>query len=642
MALLSTQDLTFSYGGLPLLQGVDLRVDAGERLALLGRNGTGKTTLMKVLAGDLPPDSGTVDRQKGITLTRLAQKVPTTLAGTVFDVVASGEPQLGALVAEYHHLSLDLNEASMARFQEVQEKIEAANGWQLHTRVETTLSRLGLYGEARFETLSGGLKRRVLMGRALVGAPDVLLLDEPTNHLDIEAIEWLEDLLIGLPSALLFVTHDRTFLETVATRILELDRGELKSYPGNYRRFLERREHEAEIEERHTAAQDRKLAQEEAWIRQGIKARRTRNEGRVRALEKLREEVRSRQKRTGQADLRIAQGDRSGKMVLEAKGLRFGHDPAQPQVKDLDLRILRGDKIGILGPNGSGKTTLIRLLLGQQEPDAGTLRLGSRLEVAYFDQLRETLDPSQTLVQALDTGDDFVRIGESKRHVIGYLGDFLFSPKQVRGPVEALSGGERSRLLLARLFARTFNVLVMDEPTNDLDIETLEILEARLVDFEGTLLIVSHDRTFLDNVVTSTLVMEGEGRVGSYAGGYSDWLTQRPAVVPVAAPSPTAAPAPAREASVSDTRPESKLAKPKDNPATKKKLSYKDKRDLEQLPERIEALEARQQELLSQLGDPDFYRNHDGEAIKTRQEEAAQLEKDLEAAYERWAELEDH
>ncbi len=622
MSLIRAKDLSLSYGGPVLLVSIDLRLDAGERVALVGRNGTGKSSLLKVLAGDLRPDSGTVDRQRGLKMTRLKQEVPNDLSGPVFDIVASGEPELGGLVAEYHRLSLDLDESTMARFETVQGKIEAAQGWALHNRVETALTRLQLEEVGPFETLSGGLKRRVLMAQALVAEPDLLMLDEPTNHLDIEAIEWLEELLVTLRSALLFVTHDRTFLTRIATRIIELDRGQLRSYPGNYHRYLKRREAELEVLERHAKLEDKKLAQEEAWIRQGIKARRTRNEGRVRALERLREEVRMRPQRMGSAELRFDTRERSGKMVVEAHGLTFGHDEREAIVRDLDLRVLRGDKIGLLGPNGSGKTTLIKLLLGELEPQAGSVRFGSRLDVAYFDQLREQLDPRKTLALSIETSDDYVDIGGGRKHIIGYLGGFLFSPEQIRGQVGSLSGGERNRLLLARLFSRSFNVLVMDEPTNDLDIETLELLEARLVDFKGTLLLVSHDRAFLDNVVTSTLVMEGDGRVGSYAGGYSDWLIQRPEPAPPPEHKPP------------------KTTRKQKSPA-KKRLSYKDKRDLEQLPDQIEALEEQQADLLAKIGDPEFYKTNDSEKIKEAQDAIAKVEKDLEATYERWAELAD-
>ena len=634
-SLLRGQDLTASFSGAPLLDRVSLTIDDGERVALVGRNGTGKSTLLRLIASDLEPDSGVIELGAGRRVSWLTQEAPPEMEGEIFDVVAGGAQELGALVAQYHRLSHSLSHSSsdaerdLARLAEVQHRLEAANGWQLHNRVEATLSRLGLPDEGRFETLSGGFKRRVLLARTLVAEPDLLLLDEPTNHLDIEAIEWLEEMLAGLPSALLFVTHDRSFLRRLATRILELDRGRLRSYPVDYGRYLERKESEAEIEERHTVLQDKRLAQEEAWVRQGIKARRTRNEGRVRALERLREEVRQRQTRTGTASLRFDTAERSGKMVIETQGVTFGYDKATPIVDSLTLRILRGDRIGILGPNGSGKSTLLALLLGQQEPDTGTVRHGSRLEIAYFDQHRERLDPNLSVADNLANGNDHVVVGENRRHVIGYLQSFLFAPEQARSPIEALSGGERNRLLLARLFTRPFNLLVMDEPTNDLDAETLELLEARLVELEGTLLLVSHDRTFLDNTVSSTLVMEGGGRVGMYAGGYSDWLIQRP-----------------RQTLEGTTKNADTNAK-KELPPTskrkderKRKLTYREARDLDALPGLIEELEAEQSSLHARAANPDLYRTNDGDEIRRVQERMKELASELAAAYERWGDLE--
>jgi ATP-binding cassette subfamily F protein uup len=630
MALLRAQDLTVSFSGPPLLDGVRLTIDDGERVALVGRNGSGKSTLLKTISGDLAPDSGTVDLRAGASISRLSQEAPPGMQGEIFDVVAGGAQELGALVAEYHRLSHTLGDGTrdLELLADVQHRLEAAGGWQLNSRVEATLSRLGLPDEGRFETLSGGLQRRVLLARTLVSEPDLLLLDEPTNHLDIEAIEWLEEMLLGLPTALVFVTHDRSFMRRLATRIVELDRGRLTSYPGDYRRYLERIQSDTEIEARHTALQDKKLAREEAWVREGIKARRTRNEGRVRALERLREEVKARRTAPGAASLRYDSAERSGKMVIEARGVGFRYEAVTPIVDDFSLRIMRGDKIGILGPNGSGKSTLLALLLGRREPDVGSVRHGARLEIAYFDQHREQLDPRLSVADNLANGDDHVMVGGKRRHVIGYLESFLFPPDRSRSPIDSLSGGERNRLLLARLFTRPFNLLVMDEPTNDLDVETLELLEARLVEFDGTLLLVSHDRAFLDNTVTSTLVMEGGGRVGMYAGGYSDWLLQRPPPPPETAPS-GAERAAARAKKKEESRSE-----------RKRKLTHREVRDLEALPGQIEALETEQSELHTRAADPDLYRNNDKLEIRRIQDRLSELEVELAAAYERWGELE--
>ena len=631
MALLRVQDLTVSFSGAPLLDRVSLTIDDGERIALVGRNGAGKSTLLRLLAGDLEPDFGLIELAAGQRVSWLTQEAPAGIEGEIFDVVAGGAEELGSLVAEYHRLSHSLGEGEcdLAILAEVQQRLEAAGGWQLHNRVEATLSRLGLPEEGRFETLSGGLRRRVLLARSLVAEPQLLLLDEPTNHLDIEAIEQLEERLAGLPLALLFVTHDRSFLRRLATRILELDRGRLRSFPGDYDRYLERKESEAETEDRHRALQSKELAQEETWVRQGIKARRTRNEGRVRALERLREEVRQRRERTATAGLRFENAERSGKMVIETHDLGFGYEGATPIVESLSLRILRGDKIGILGPNGSGKSTLLALLLIQEEGNTGTVRHGARLEIAYFDQSRDELDPSLSVADNVANGSDHVVVGGKRRHIIGYLQSFLFPPDRARSPIDSLSGGERNRLLLARLFTRPFNLLVMDEPTNDLDLETLELLEARLVEFSGTLLLVSHDRSFLDNTVTSTLVMEGDGRVGSYAGGYSDWLIQR---APPRAED-------ARQRTKTAPRPAA-IGNAELRGERKKKLSYREAKDLAALPARIEELEAEQAALQARVADPDLYRKNDGDEIRRVQKRMAELTAELEAAYERWDELE--
>jgi ATP-binding cassette subfamily F protein uup len=631
MARIGVHNLTLGYGAdAPLLDGVGFQVQPGERIALVGRNGSGKSTLMKILAGDLDPDGGEITMPPGTRITRLAQEVPQGLDGEIFDVVAGGMAELGALITEYHHA---VEAGDLERLEAAQHRMEAAGAWHQERRVETVLSRLQLPATGRFETLSGGLKRRVLLARALVAEPDLLLLDEPTNHLDIPAIEWLEELLLGFAGTLLFVTHDRAFLTKLATRILELDRGHLTDYPGDYDRYRELREHQLDVEAEHNARFDKKLAQEEAWIRQGIKARRTRNEGRVRALQKLRQERRQRRSLTGEARLRIDDADRSGKRVLEVRGVTFQYGAGAPLIEDFSTTLVRGDKVGILGPNGSGKTTLLKILLGELEPTAGAVRRGTNLEIAYFDQLREQLDEDASVADNVAEGNDKVTVGGKTRHVISYLQDFLFPPAQTRSPVKSLSGGERNRLLLARLFTRPFNLLVMDEPTNDLDVETLELLEALLVEFQGTLLLVSHDRAFLDNVVTSTLVMEGGGRVGEYAGGYEDWLFQRSSAGAVP---PSDRQIPQEKAQKKQDRKAEAQRRKAERP---RKLTYRENQELEALPERIENLEKEQAELHGQLADPEFYRTDDGSGVVRLKERLAALETELAAAYERWETL---
>ncbi|MCP3957295.1 MAG: ATP-binding cassette domain-containing protein [bacterium] len=624
MALFSVQGLGLGYGGMPLLEDLGFQIEAGERIALVGRNGSGKSTLLRLLAGELEPDDGQILLQAGCRVAQLDQELPQNLEGDLFDVIAAGVHGVGEKLAEYHHLTADAAELGprrMARLEQVQHEIEAAGGWHLHQRVETVISRLGLPEAGRFEELSGGLARRVLLARALVAEPDLLLLDEPTNHLDIQAIEWLERFLLDHHrGSLLFVTHDRAFLRRLATRILEIDRGRLSDWPGDYDRYVERKRAALDVEAKQDARFDKKLAQEEAWIRQGIKARRTRDEGRVRALEKLREERRARRLTEGTARLARQDAQRSGKIVIEAIDITHSFT-GEPLIESFSTNIHRGDKIGLLGPNGSGKTTLLKILLGELEPGRGRLRHGTRLEVVYFDQHREQLDDDRPVADNVADGADRITVAGKTRHVIGYLQDFLFTPTQSRGPVRHLSGGERNRLLLARLFTRPFNVLVMDEPTNDLDVETLELLEERLIEYDGTLLLVSHDRAFLDNVVTSTLVMAGGGRVEEYVGGYSDWLGQRPSVDE-----------PTRKASRTPSKP-----RPRHGP---RKLSYRERRDLETLPDRIEELEAEQQELHAKMADPALYRRGDGDEIGRFRERLAAVEKELEEVYERWLALE--
>ncbi|GAB4300087.1 MAG: ATP-binding cassette domain-containing protein [Thiohalomonadaceae bacterium] len=626
MALLGLRGVTVSFGGPALLDGVDLSIERGERLCLVGRNGSGKSTLMKVLAAEIVPEDGEVVRQGGLKVARLSQEVPHGLAGSVYDVVAAGLGEAGALLAEYHQVSQQVAQHGsddwLRRLEQVQQRLEAAGGWELNREVETVISRLELPSDASFASLSGGLKRRVLLAQALITRPDLLLLDEPTNHLDIDAIAWLEEFLLGFNGTLLFVTHDRTFLQRLATRIIELDRGRLTSWPGDFATYLRRKQEALDAEAGANALFDKKLAEEEAWIRQGIKARRTRNEGRVRALEAMRRERAERRERQGTARLQLNEAERSGKLVVEAEGVSFSYD-GKPVIKDLSTVIMRGDKVGIIGPNGAGKTTLLRLLLGQLAPQQGSVRLGTKMEVAYFDQHRAILEEEKSVLDNVAQGSEQITVNGQSKHVMSYLQDFLFAPARSRTPVKALSGGERNRLLLARLFTQPANVLVMDEPTNDLDMETLELLESLLVDYSGTLLVVSHDRAFLNNVVTSTLVFEGEGRIGDYVGGYDDWLRQR-RVAPAARTAEKVVPA---------------AAEMRDKSRPKAKLSYKEQRELETLPQRIEALEAEQQALHDAMGAPDFYQQ-DKAAITAVQERLAALEEELMAAYERWERLE--
>jgi len=630
MSLIRTRSLEFSIGGpYPLLEGVDLDIDAGERVCIVGRNGAGKSTLLRLLAGEIEPDDGHVQVAETATMARLAQEVPQGTAGTVFEVVAAALGHAGAVVASYHRLIDNIEVPGNAeRLGEVQAQIEACDGWNLESRVDEVLTRLQLPASADFASLSGGLKRRVLLARALVLDPAVLLLDEPTNHLDIGAIDWLEGSLKGFAGAIVFVTHDRRFLRNLATRIVEIDRARVTSWPGDYANYLRRREERLHAEEMERQRFDRKLAQEEVWIRQGIKARRTRNEGRVRALQEMRRERARRRELQGNVRMEAAEAERSGKRVIEAEAVTFGHGD-DTIVRDFSTRILRGDRLGLVGPNGSGKTTLLHLLLGRLEPRQGTVTHGTRLEVAYFDQQRAQLDEGANAMENVAGGQDFIDLGDRRPHVMSYLQDFLFTPDRARAPITRLSGGERNRLLLARLFARPSNLLVMDEPTNDLDVETLELLEERLVEYNGTLLLVSHDREFLDNVVTGIYVLDCSGRVEESVGGYSDWLAAQPA-------SRTAA----REKSANGNRagPRRAAAKPADG--RRGGLSFDQQQELARLPERIEALETALAERSERLRDPALHAGP-GERIAELNREIAELQADLDAAYERWQALDD-
>ncbi|MDO1529505.1 ATP-binding cassette domain-containing protein [Fulvimonas sp. R45] len=648
MSLIQLQRVDFSIGGPLLLDHVDLSIDARERVCIVGRNGEGKSTLMKLIAGELKPDDGEVRVQGGVVVARMAQEVPQDAAGSVFDVVAEGLGDLGQLLARYHHL---LHEGDLAALGEVQAAIEARHGWDLDRRVADVLARLELPGETDFAALSGGMKRRVLLAQALVQQPDVLLLDEPTNHLDIEAIGSLEGFLKAFDGAIVFVTHDRGFLRALATRIVEIDRGRLTDWPGDYDNYLRRREERLHAEAQANALFDRKLAQEEVWIRQGIKARRTRNEGRVRALKAMRRERAERRELGGNARMTLAGAQASGKKVIELAHVRQSYGD-RVLIGDLDATVMRGDRIGIIGPNGAGKSTLLKIMLGELRPERGEVKLGTGLEIAYFDQHRAQLDDRLNALDNVAQGREYIELGGQRKHIVGYLQDFLFSPERARAPITRLSGGERNRLLLAKLFAQPSNLLVMDEPTNDLDVETLELLEELLADYPGTLLLVSHDRAFLDNVVTSTLVLEGDGKVGEYVGGYSDWLRQRPATTrhpgegrasAERAEHPQGGPKGANEAShPAATMPPRAAPSPDSGPRRsdepKRKLSYKDARELEQLPARIEQLEADIATRSEAMNDPAFYQQ-DSTAIVQANEALAKLQAELDTAYARWAEL---
>ncbi|MCC7051970.1 MAG: ATP-binding cassette domain-containing protein [Gemmatimonadaceae bacterium] len=623
MSLLGLQDVSLAFGGPALLSHADFSIERGERVCLLGRNGTGKSTLLKLLDGSLLPDTGEVVRISGLTVSRLEQEIPEDVGGSMFDVVAAGVGPSGALLAQYHHASLhlatDAGPKALKELERLHHALDAADAWQVHTRVETALQHLSLDPELPFASASGGRKRQALLARALVRQPDILLLDEPTNHLDVAAVEWMERMLVERGTTLVFVTHDRAFLRRVATRIVELDRGTLVDWGGDYDTYLVRKEAALDVEAREWAEFDRKLAQEEVWIRTGIQARRTRNEGRVRNLEQLRVERSQRRDRVGTATLHAQDAARSGRLVVEARDVSFFRGDT-PIIRSFSTIITRGDRVGLIGPNGSGKTTLIRLLLGELAPGSGSITLGTNLEIAYFDQLREQLDEERSVFDTIADGSEWVEIGGARRHVHGYLQEFLFGPERARTPVRALSGGERNRLLLARLFTRTFNLLVLDEPTNDLDIETLVLLEALLLEYGGTLLVVSHDRAFLDNVVTSTFAFEGQGVVREYAGGYADWVRQRPA---------PPAPVPAARAV---------LPAPATRAAKKRKLSYAESRELEALPERIDAVEQERTALYAQLADPLVLR--DGALVAGATARLAALDADLAALTERWEALE--
>ena len=630
MALVTLRNVSVGYGGEPVLEGIDLQIEPGERISLVGRNGSGKSTLLKLLTGQIPAEGGEITRMVGLRVASLTQEVPQELCGSVYDMVAGGLGDVGTALAQYHQFArqaaLHPGPGPLDALHALQHLLEVNSAWSMHQEIAAVLSRMSLFGEALFEHLSAGMKRRVLLARALVSRPDLLILDEPTNHLDLQAILWLEEFLLGYPGALLFVTHDRAFLQRLSTRILEIDRGHLSSWLCDYNAFVERKAALLEAQAHETRVFDKKMQREEEWARQGIKARRTRNEGRRRALEAMREQRRARKEVVGTAQLQLQGAPPSGRLVIRAKGACFAY--GQHVILDrFTTTIMRGDRIGIIGPNGSGKSTLLKVLLGELAPQQGEVRQGTRLEIAYFDQLHAQLDETLTVQQNVGGERQTITVNGQERHVLGYLQDFLFSPHQARGPISGLSGGERNRLLLAKLMTNPSNLLVLDEPTNDLDTETLELLEDLLVEYPGTVLMVSHDRAFLNNVVTSVLALEGDGKVGEYVGGYDDWLRQDQA----------------RKARQQETE---KTALKKTNVPVKqagaqasKRLSFKEQRELEGLPARIEKLEGRQRHVHDVMSGPSFYRSGAAE-IRRLNGELEQVQQELTRALARWEELE--
>lgn len=620
--LITLENVSLAYGLNLLLDKVKFQLSPSERVCLIGRNGAGKSSFLKIVENTVQPDSGIMWRKPNLCLARLAQELPKDSKLTVYEYVAEGLEAAGALLAEYHQLTQRLSHTSSQKefnkLEQLQQKIDVANGWRFEESIKAILQRLSLDPEANLIDLSGGWQRRAALAKALVSEPELLLLDEPTNHLDIDAVAWLEEELLSCQTALLFVTHDRALIDRLATRIIELDRGQLTSWPGNYQLYLRHKEEQLHAEEKQNADFDKKLAQEEQWIRQGIKARRTRNEGRVRALYRLREEFSKRRLREGQVAFQLNDADKSGDLVFAARHVSHGFGDKM-LIKNFSCRIMRGDKIGLIGPNGIGKSTLLNLLLGNLKPEQGTILQGTKLQIAYFDQLRNRLEPEKTVMENALPGSDFLEINGKRRHIISYLADFLFTPDRSRTPVKALSGGEANRLLLARLFSQPSNLIIMDEPTNDLDIETLELLEEQLINYQGTLLLVSHDRAFLDRVVTSTLVFEGNGVIKEYVGGYQDWLEQRKKLMQVDKP-------------VSATG----ALKPKQKPT---KLSYKDQRELDELPTRIEELEKLQLDIETLMSSPAFYKQTETSIIETKKQ-LNDIRMQLEKAYARWSELE--
>jgi ATP-binding cassette subfamily F protein uup len=625
MTLVRFEEVSLDIGDQKILTEADLSIEPGERVCLIGRNGAGKSTTFRLITGEMEYDQGEIVRKSGLVVSQLAQSLPDARDLPVREVVRSGLVGIQALLDEYHERSQqDLDDEGLRELEELHRQIDAHGGWHIEQRVETTISELNLPTDKKMNELSGGWRRRVALAKALVQQPDLLLLDEPTNHLDIVTITWLENIVRSYDGAVLFITHDRAFLQRIATRIVEIDRGKLTSWPGDFKNFLRRKDEALAAESRHNSEFDKKLEQEEIWIRQGIKARRTRNEGRVRALMKMREEREQRIGREGSARIHIEEAESSGRKVIRAKNVSYGYGN-EKLIQDFSIKIMRGDRIGILGNNGVGKTTLLRLLLGQIEPQTGTIKHGTNLEIGYFDQLREALDEERSVADNVGDGRTYIKLGGKDRHVIGYLKGFLFTPKRAMTKVKALSGGERNRIILAKLFTRPANLLILDEPTNDLDMETLEVLEAKLAEYAGTLIVVSHDREFLDNVVTSTIVFEEDGKLQEYVGGYTDWLRQGHALAEVDKPDiPTN----------SNNAAESAVGKPV------RKLSYNEQRELDELPQTIETLESKLAGIESVISDVGFY-SQDHETTKPVLDDLAATQSMLDQALERWTELED-
>jgi len=628
MPLVTLHDISLSYGKPPLLDHIDLAIESGERVCLIGSNGAGKTTLLKVLAGQVVVDDGFLRLSAGVRISHLEQEVPQGTAGTVFDIIAGGLGAEGKLSKRYRQLTTKLSERpdshAIQELERLQDELDRFDGWNMTQRVESIITNMNLLADAKFLNLSGGFKRRVMLARALVCSPDLLLLDEPTNHLDIEAIKWIEQFLLKWEGALLFVSHDRRFMDNLATRFIELDRGKLTEFKGGFHAYSLQKKEMLEVEAKHNALFDKRLSEEEVWIRQGIKARRTRNESRIKALEAMRKDYAERRRKEGVARITIQQATRSGKIIAEADGISFAFDEGQNIVQNFSTLIQRGDKVGLIGANGAGKTTLLKLLLGELVPDKGVVKTGTNLTIAYFDQYRSTLDESKSVQDNVSDGTDMLEIRGKSRHVVSYLKDFLFSPNRCRQPVSALSGGEKNRLLLAKLFTIASNVLVLDEPTNDLDIDTLDLLEELLIDYQGTILLVSHDRAFINNVVTSTLVFEGEGVINGYLGGYDDWLRQRPV-------QKCSVPREIKKNVVTARNPVRSIVK---------KLSFKDQRELDQLPTQIEELEGAITEISAQLNQPSFYES-DRSVTAPVEQRLAGLQQQLNACYARWEFLED-
>ncbi|MFZ6817249.1 ATP-binding cassette domain-containing protein [Undibacterium sp. Ji22W] len=633
MAVISLSNAQLAFGHVALLDHAEFSIETSERVGLIGRNGTGKSSLLKIIAGTFKLDDGLLVMQQGIKIAYVEQEPQFDPDQTVFDAVASGLGDLPQLLQEYEAITGqfggDNDDALMERMHDIQVQLDAANAWSLGNTVETTLEKLNLSKDAIMSTLSGGMKKRVALACALVSAPDVLLLDEPTNHLDFSSIKWLEGLLKDFKGSVLFITHDRSFLDNVTTRIIELDRGKITSFPGNFTTYQVRKEEQLEIEEVEAAKFDKFLAQEEVWIRKGVKARRVRDEGRVKRLEQLRLQRAARRDQQGQVRLDVTTGERSGKIVAELENVCKSFGPKNI-VDNFSSIIMRGDKIGLIGQNGAGKTTLLKMILGEDQPDSGTVKQGSKLQIAYFDQMRTQLNEEVSLAETISPGSDFVEINGQRKHVMSYLGDFLFAPERARSPVKTLSGGERNRLLLARLFAKPANVLVLDEPTNDLDIDTLELLEELLEDYDGTVFLVSHDRTFLDNVVTQVIASEGDGLWKEYIGGYTDWETYKNS------PAGKAVAAPAKQKSENKSPVSSMTAPAAKVEAKPKKLSYKEQKELDELPTLISNLEAEQKTISTKLADGDFYKDATPDAIKKLNERFAEIDELLMAALEKW------